>query len=149
MRNVVTIIAIILLLSVTYTGMSEQADGPDAALTDAGQRIEDLRLRLNLADDQTQAVLQVHQDYCASLRTVLEKHSITAIVGDIRWKAIGGEPIYFMVDPRVFREMQEELRTVRTELEERLANVLTAGQRIVLTSLRNEWMRQAASAQSR
>lgn len=72
MRNVVTIIAIILLLSVTYTGMSEQADGPDAALTDAEQRIEDLRLRLKLADDQTQAVLQVLREYCASLRLVLE-----------------------------------------------------------------------------
>lgn len=148
MRNVVTIVAIILLLSVTYTGMPEQADGPDAALTDAEQRIEGLRLRLNLADDQTQAVLQVLQDYCASLRAVLEEHSVTATVTDIRHQCIHGEPIYFMVDPRVFREMREELRTVRTELEERLADVLTAEQRIVLTSLRNEWMRQAASAQS-
>ncbi len=129
--------------------MSEQADGPETALTDAEQLMEDLRLRLNLTDDQTQAVLQVLQDYCTALRTVLAKHSVTAIVGDIRCQAIGGEPTYFMVDPEVFREMQEELRTISTELEERLADILTAEQRIELTSLRNEWKRQAASAQSR
>ncbi len=149
MRNFVTTIAVMLLLSVAYTGMSEQANRPAVALKDAEQPMEDLRLRLNLTDDQTEAMLQVLQDYCAALTTILEEHSVTAIVGDIRCKAIGGEPTYFMADPGVFREMQEELRTIGTELEERLTDFLTAEQRIELTTLRNERKRQAASPQSR
>lgn len=48
MRNVVTTIAAMLLLSVASTGTSEQVDGPETALTDAEQLMEDLRLRLRL-----------------------------------------------------------------------------------------------------
>ena len=137
MRNFVTTIAVLLSLSVAYTGLSDQAGQPDVTQTDIAQSIEGLRLRLNLTDDQTQEVLQLLQDYCAALRTILERHSVTAIVGDIRWKAIGGEPIYFMVDPGVFREMQAELRAVSTELEERLADILTPEQRTELRNIRD------------